>query len=117
MVERAASPRTVDAPARKETPAPVRVGGSIKEPRKIKNVKPIYPPVAIQSRVQGIVILECTISPEGDVTRATVLRGFPLLDQAAIDAVRQWVYAPTLVDGEAVSVVMTVTINFRLQPE
>ena len=117
MAERTTTTRTVDAPARKEPPAPVRVGGSIKEPQKIKNVKPVYPRIAIQSKVQGIVIIECTIGPQGDVTRATVLRGFPLLDQAAIDAVRQWVYAPTLVNGAAVPVIMTVTINFRLQPE
>ena len=118
MAERAHTAPTVEGPARKEEPpAPVRVGGTTKEPRKIKNVKPRYPPAAIQSRIQGMVILECTIGPQGDVTRVTILRGIPLLDQAAIDAVRQWVYAPTLVDGAAVPVIMTVTINFKLQPE
>lgn len=108
----------VAAPARrKKDPSPVRVGGAIKEPRKIKNVLPLYPPEAIRAKVEGIVILECTIGPEGDVTRVTVLRGIPLLDQAAIDAVKQWVYAPTLVNGVAAPVIMTVTANFKLQSE
>lgn len=113
--EREATPSTAAPPAPKEPPAPVRVGGPIKEPRKIKNVAPRYPQVAIQSKIQGIIIIECTIGPEGDVTQATVLRGLPLLDQAALDAVKQWVYAPTLVDGVPVPVIMTVTINFRLR--
>jgi len=94
----------------------VRVGGSIKEPKKLKSVAPEYPEIARQARVQGVVILECTISPEGEITRVTVLRGIPLLDQAAVDAVKQWVYAPTLLNGEPVSVIMTVTVNFRLGP-
>ena len=65
-------------------------------------------------RVQGVVILECTISPQGKVTDVKVLRGIPLLDQAAIDAVKQWVYTPTLLNGVPVPVIMTVTVNFRL---
>ena len=92
----------------------VRVGGQIKEPKKLKDQKPIYPDIAKQARVQGIVILECTISPQGKVTDVKVLRGIPLLDQAAIDAVKQWVYTPTLLNGVPVPVIMTVTVNFRL---
>lgn len=92
----------------------VRVGGNIKEPTKIKNVAPIYPDIAKQARVQGIVILECTISPQGRVTDVKVLRGIPLLDQAGIDAVKQWQYTPTLLNGVPVPVIMTVTVNFRL---
>lgn len=94
-------------------PEAVRVGGNIKEPTKIKNVNPTYPDIARQARVQGIVILECTISPQGRVTDVKVLRGIPLLDQAAIDAVRQWVYTPTLLNGVPVPVIMTVTVNFK----
>ncbi len=75
---------------------------------------PQYPAIARQARVQGIVILECTISPRGDVTDVRVLRGIPLLNQAAIDAVRQWEYEPTLVNGVPVAVIMTVTVNFKL---
>src|SRR5262245_8823677 len=93
----------------------VRVGGQIKEPRKLKDVKPSYPDIAKQARVQGVVILECTISPQGKVTDVKVLRGIPLLDQAARDAVLQWVYTPTLLNGVPVPVIMTVTVNFKLQ--
>lgn len=92
----------------------VRVGGQIKEPKKVHNVSPAYPDIAKQARVQGIVILECTISPQGKVTDVKVLRGIPLLDQAAIDAVKQWVYTPTLLNGVPVPVIMTVTVNFKL---
>jgi len=69
---------------------------------------------AKQARVQGVVILECTISPQGKVSDVKVLRGIPLLDQAAIDAVKQWVYTPTLLNGVPVPVIMTVTVNFKL---
>jgi len=92
----------------------VRVGGQIKEPKKLKNVSPVYPDIAKQARVQGVVILECTISPQGKVSDVKVLRGIPLLDQAAIDAVKQWVYTPTLLNGVPVPVIMTVTVNFKL---
>jgi protein TonB len=95
-------------------PQAVRVGGQIKEPKKLKNVSPAYPDIAKQARVQGVVILECTISPQGKVTDVKVLRGIPLLDAAAIEAVKQWVYSPTLLNGVPVPVIMTVTVNFRL---
>jgi protein TonB len=95
-------------------PAAVRVGGQIKEPKKLKNIAPVYPDIAKQARVQGVVILECTISPQGKVTDVKVLRGIPLLDAAAIEAVKQWVYSPTLLNGVPVPVIMTVTVNFRL---
>ena len=95
-------------------PQAVRVGGQIKEPKKLKNVNPSYPDIAKQARVQGVVILECTIIPQGKVTDVKVLRGIPLLDSAAIEAVKQWVYSPTLLNGVPVPVIMTVTVNFRL---
>jgi protein TonB len=105
---------------RPEPPAPpvnaVRVGGSIRQPRKIKNVSPIYPDIARQARVQGVVILEATIGPGGDVTAVRVLRGIPQLDQSAADAVTQWVYEPTLLNGVPVPVIMTVTVNYKLSP-
>jgi protein TonB len=93
---------------------PVRVGGQIHAPSKLSNVSPVYPPMAKQARVEGTVILEATISPLGRVTDVKVLRGIPLLDNAAIDAVRQWHYSPTRLNGTPVPVVMTVTVNFRL---
>jgi TonB family protein len=91
-----------------------RVGGSIREPRKIRNVSPVYPEIAKQARVQGVVILEATIGPRGDVTAVRVLRGAPLLDQSAIDAVKQWVYEPTVLNGVPVPVIMTVTVSYKL---
>jgi len=93
---------------------PVRVGGAIREPRKTRHVNPVYPKDAIQARVQGVVILECTISAAGEVVDVKALRGVPLLTEAAIDAVRQWQYTPTLLNGVAVPVIMTVTVNFKL---
>lgn len=92
-----------------------RVGGSIKPPQKTRDVRPAYPPTAQSAGVQGIVIIDATIGPEGAVKDATVLRSIPVLDQAALDAVRQWVFTPTLVDGLAVTVIMTVTVQFTLQ--
>ena len=95
--------------------APIRVGGNIKTPSKVKDVKPVYPPIAQSARVQGVVIIEATIGPDGRVKDAKVLRSIPLLDQAALDAVKQWVYSPTLLNGVPVPVIMTVTVNFTLQ--
>ena len=92
----------------------MRVGGAIREPKKLTHVNPVYPDIAKQARVQGIVILECTIGPQGDVTDVKVLRSIPLLDGAAVTAVRQWRYVPTLLNGVPVPVIMTVTVNFRL---
>ena len=91
----------------------VRVGGAIRNPTKTKNVLPVYPAVAKTARVGGTVIVEATIGPDGKVADARVVRSVPLLDQAALDAVRQWEYAPTRVRGVAVPVIITVAINFQ----
>jgi TonB family protein len=92
---------------------PLRVGGSIVEPKKIKDVKPAFPEIARSAGITGVVILEVVIDEQGLVREAKVLRSIPLLDQAALDAVRQWEYTPTLLNGQPVSLVMTVTVNFR----
>ena len=92
--------------------APVRIGGQIKAPKKIKDVKPVYPAIAQSARVAGAVTIEATIGPDGKVIDAKVVRSIPLLDQAALDAVRQWEYTPTLLNGVPVPVLVTVTINF-----
>jgi len=92
--------------------APLRIGGQIKAPNKIKDVKPVYPAIAQSARVAGVVTIEATIGPDGKVIDAKVVRSIPLLDQAALDAVRQWEYTPTLLNGMPVSVLVTVTINF-----
>ena len=81
----------------------------------MRNAAPVYPQIAQSARVQGVVIIEATISPTGKVTDARVLRSIPLLDQAALDAVRQWEYTPTTLNGVPVPVIMTVTVNFTLQ--
>jgi len=96
-------------------PAPVRVGGAIQAPKKVRDVSPSYPPIAQSARVQGVVILEATIGPDGRVADVRVLRSIPLLDAAAIEAVRQWVYTPTLLNNVPVPVIMTVTVNFTLR--
>jgi protein TonB len=93
---------------------PLRVGGTIRSPRKTRDVLPVYPQIAQQARVQGVVIIEATIDRDGRVSEARVLRSIPLLDQAALDAVRQWEYEPTLLNGVAVPVIVTVTANFTL---
>jgi protein TonB len=93
----------------------LRVGDNIKPPVKVLDVKPLYPDVAEKARVQGVVIVETLIGPDGKVQDARILRSIPLLDQAALDAVRQWVFTPTLLNGVPVPVVMTVTVNFTLQ--
>ena len=78
-------------------------------------MNPVYPPDARDARVQGVVILDVLIGVDGRVEQAKVLRSIPLLDQAAIDAVTQWVFTPTTVNGEPKKVIMTVTVNFTLQ--
>jgi len=93
---------------------PVRVGGSIRQPTIVRRVNPVYPGIARSARVQGIVILEATVNTKGRVTDVRVLRGVPLLDEAAIEAVRQWEYTPTLMNGVPVPVIMTVTVTFKL---
>lgn len=94
---------------------PVRVGGNIRVPQKIVDVQPVYPALAQSARVQGVVIIEATIAPDGSVTDARVLRSIPLLDQAALDCVKQWKFEPTQINGTPVPVIMTVTVNFSMQ--
>jgi protein TonB len=92
----------------------VRVGGNIRPPRMVKHVDAVYPEEAKAAGVSGVVVIEIKIATDGSVAEAAVLRSIPLLDQAALDAVRQWVYEPTLLNGEPVEVLVTVTVNFAL---
>ena len=97
-------------------PPPVRPGfQGVRTPVKTHHVDPLYPPIAQSARIQGIVIIEATISEAGRVINARVLRSVPTLDQAAIDAVRQWEFTPTMLNGQPVPVIMTVTVNFTLK--
>jgi periplasmic protein TonB len=102
-------------PAAPKTPATVRISTGMQPPQKIFDVKPVYPEIARVSRVQGIVILDAVLDTDGRVVQVRVLRSQPLLDQAAIDAVRQWRYTPTRLNGEPVRVLMTITMNFKLE--
>ena len=93
--------------------APIRVG--VLEPSKlVYKVNPVYPPLAAKAHVQGTVILEAVVDEEGIVSTLKVLNGHPLLVEAALQAVRQWKYSPTVLNGEPVPVIATVTVVFRL---
>ncbi len=93
-------------------PLIVRPGGDIQLPRKLKHVSPEYPPLAITAHVGGTVILECIIDVQGNVASVRLLRGHPLLNEAAVEAVRKWKYVPTKLNGIPVAVEMTVTVHF-----
>jgi protein TonB len=93
---------------------PVRVGGEIEQPKLVRRVNPEYPHIAIGAKVEGVVILEATVSDKGNVTDVRVLRSQPLLDKAAVDAVRQWRYQPLQLNGRATPFILTVTVSFNL---
>jgi protein TonB len=96
---------------------PYRIGGTggIMPPRKIKDVKPVYPLEALSARARGNVIIEATIGADGKVQHTSVVHSIATLDQAAVDAVRQWEYAPSMLNGVAVAVIMLVVVNFTIQ--
>jgi protein TonB len=93
----------------------VRPGGNIREPRKILHVAPIYPEIARHAGVQGAVILEAILDATGRVESVRVLSSQPLLEDAAVRAVRQWRYTPTELNGVPVPVLMTITVRFSLE--
>jgi protein TonB len=95
--------------------APLRIGGEIKPPKLLYRVEPVYPSIAVSAKVQGVVILEATIDEEGSVSDLRVLRSEPLLEKAAIEAVKQWRYAPVLLNGHPEKCVLTVVVSFRLE--
>jgi TonB family protein len=92
-----------------DSPAP-----RIPEPARTKDVRPIYPPHAIAASITGIVVVQATVDARGRVADLEVVRSIPALDQAAVEAVSQWEYAPTMLNGVAVPVVLTVTVTFNL---
>jgi protein TonB len=97
-----------------EPPRPVTVGGIVRAPQKVHHVAPSYPPIAQAARVSGVVILEALIAEDGSVRDLKVLKSVPLLDAAATEAVRQWRFTPTLLNGVPVQVIMSVTVAFTL---
>jgi TonB family protein len=90
--------------------------GGIKPPKLVTCVNPVYPEIARQAQVEGTVILEATTDEKGNVESVKILRSIPVLDQAAVDAVRQWKYEPMIIDGKPRKVVFTVTVLFKLNP-
>jgi protein TonB len=94
---------------------PVRVADLPVTPRKIADVRPVYPEIARLTRVEGTVILEAVLDTTGRVTQLRVIKSAPMFDQAALDAVRQWRYTPSLYGGHPVSVLMSITVRFTLQ--
>jgi protein TonB len=106
---------TLDPPKPPKQRTPVRIGGIVQESKLIHKVTPVYPPLAIKAHVSGSVILEALIDEEGNVTNLKSIKGHPLLDEAAIQAVSQWKYSPTILNGEPVQVIAVVTVVFQLR--
>jgi protein TonB len=109
-----APPPPPPPPAPAPVRAPVRIGGAVTAPALIERVEPEYPAIAVRAHVHGVVILEATVDREGRVEDVRVLRSIPLLDAAAVDAVRKWRYSPLLLNGEPERFVLTVTVSFSL---
>lgn len=107
----AAPPPPPPPPVRRE---PVRVS-QLQNSKLIRRVEPVYPRLAVVARIEGMVVLQATINELGEVIEVQVVRGKPLLTEAAIEAVKQWRYSPTILNGEPVSVITTITVTFQLQ--
>ena len=90
----------------------VRVGGLLKTPQLVRKVDPVFPDLAKQARLSALIILEATVDATGHVREVTILRGAPIFDEPAMDAVRQWVYRPLLLNGVPTPFMLTVTVKF-----
>ena len=104
-------PKAVEKPV---TPSRIRVGGNVQAANLVRKVTPVYPPLAKQARIQGTVRFTAIIGKDGTIQNLQLVTGHPLLVAAAQDAVRQWVYKPTLLNGEPVEVVTQIDVNFTL---
>src|SRR4030095_7328327 len=93
---------------------PVRVGGNVREPKPLKIVEPRYPREAMKGRIEGVVVLEAVVTEKGTVDKVKVISGPPQLIAAAVDAIHQWRYEPTVLNGQPVPVILTANINFSL---
>jgi TonB family protein len=93
---------------------PLAIGGAVRPPVKIVDVRPVYPELARQTRAHGMVEVDIVVGPNGEVESARVTKSVPLLDKAALDAVRKWKYAPTIVNGIAVPVKLSVGLSFAM---
>ncbi len=97
-----------------EPSQPIRITRGVTPPRRIAYVQPVYPPFAQQNRITGRVVIEAIIGPTGEVQSVRVVQSVPFLNEAALTAVRQWKYTPTLLSGVPVSVILTVSVDFTL---
>ena len=113
-VPNSTAPPPPPVPEKKTAPRRIRVGGNVAKARLIRQVRPAYPPLARQARIQGTVKLSAVIGKDGSIKNLDVQSGHPLLVPAALDAVKQWHYKPTLVNGEAVDVLTNIDVNFTL---
>ena len=105
-------PRAAESPA--VAASPHKVGGDVQAAKLVKKVIPVYPPLARQARVSGTVQLIGVIAKDGTIQQLQVASGHPLLVKAALDAVRQWIYRPTLLNGQAVEVIAPIDVIFTL---
>jgi len=103
----------VEAP-KPVAPQRIRVGGNVQRANQIFAPPPLYPPLAKQARIQGVVRLNAIISKEGLIEQLTAVSGHPLLIPSALEAVKKWRYKPTLLNGEPVEVVTQIDVNFTL---
>jgi len=101
-------------PPKPVTPSRIKQGGSVTAASQLVKTVPIYPPLARQARIQGSVVLHAIIDKEGKVVELQVVSGHPLLVQSALDAVKQWRYKPTQLNGEPVEVDTTITVTFTM---
>jgi len=101
-------------PPKAKPTGPVRVGGNVAEANLIHRVQPVYPPLAKSARVQGTVEFNAVINKEGRIEKLQLVRGHPLLVNAAKEAVEQWRYKPTMLNGQPVDVVTDIIVNFTL---
>jgi len=109
-----AGPPPPPPPPKPKTPKRIRVGGQVEAAKLIYKPSPEYPPLAKMARIQGTVRLEAIIAKDGTIQDLKVLSGHPLLVKSALDAVKQWRYQPTLLNGEPVEVVTEIDVNFTL---
>jgi periplasmic protein TonB len=101
-------------PPKPVAPQRIKQGGNVTAASIITQTRPVYPPLARQARIQGNVVLHAIIDKEGKVAQLEVVSGHPLLVQSALDAVKQWRYKPTLLNGDPVEVDTTITVTFTM---
>jgi protein TonB len=107
-------PPKKEDPPKPATPKRITIGGNVQSAKLVRQPKPVYPPLAKQARISGTVKLAAIISKDGTIQDLKVISGHPLLIPSALEAVKQWVYQPTLLNGEPVEVSTQIDVNFTL---